>query len=174
MTIWNSIIDRVKTALGRNKQEFANGSRTTSFFGNTAKYADTGNRMDKASQEAIQKDISDGRSIDISSPQSSRYQLSKKDREARGLTKQGAMYTSDDMADMQADSKKEVSVASSAVRRIKYDPKTEKLTIKYTSGNKEYDFPDVPPEVVTEFLDSPSKGKYLAHVIRPGYSTALN
>lgn len=64
----------------------------------------------------------------------------------------------------------DANVDSTAVKEIKYDPKTKELLITYTSGDVEYSFPDVPKEVVEEFMRAPSKGKYLANVIQPRYS----
>lgn len=135
------------------------------------KFNDSGWRKDTDAQEKMQNRIESGKTITLSNPQSSRYQISKEDLKERGLTKQGSYYTADDIADMRVDTTKEVPVASTAVQKVKYNPKTEELKIKYTSGSKEYSFPKVPKEVIEEFLDSPSKGKYLAHIIRPKYST---
>lgn len=128
-------------------------------------------RKDEESQAKMQDRLESNKSITLNNPQSSRYQISKDDLKERGLTKQGSYYTSDDIADMKVDVTKEVPVSSTAIRKLKYNPKTEKLSVQYTSGNKEYDFPKVPKEVVEEFLDAPSKGKYMAHVVRPNYST---
>lgn len=164
--IWNTILDRVKSSF--NKE--APGNRQTSLFSNTVKYHDTASRKDKSSQESIQNDIDSGKKVSISNPQSSRWQISKEDQKQRGLTKNDTLYTADDIADMQVDAKKETSVASSAIDKINYNPKTGDLDIKYKSGKKEYRFPKVPAEVVKEFLDSPSKGKYLAYIIKPRYS----
>lgn len=134
-------------------------------------FNNSGWRKDEESQSKLQNRIDSGKTITLSNPQSSRYQISKEDLRERGLTKQGSYYTADDIADMRVDTTKEVPVASTAVKKVKYNPKTEELKIKYTSGNKEYSFPKVPKEVIEEFLDSPSKGKYLAHIIRPKYSS---
>ena len=133
-------------------------------------FSNSGWRKDDESQSKIQDRLKLGKTITLSNPQSSRFQISKEDLMKRGLTKQGSYYTSDDIADMKVDTTKEVPVSSTAIRKLKYNPKTEKLSVQYTSGNKEYDFPKVPKEVIEEFLDSPSKGKYMAHIIRPNYS----
>lgn len=156
--MWSSIIDAVKSRLGldnsKNNTKLDNsGNRKHSILTGKVSYNNTGWRKDKASQASLQEDISKGRTVNISAPQSSRYSF-----DSKGI----------------ADDYKETSVDSTAVRTISYNPKNGNLDIQYTSGNKKYRYPNVPPEVVTEFLDSPSKGKYLYYVIRPKYSTTLN
>ena len=163
--VWSSIIDAVKSKLGldnsKNNTKLDNsGNRRQSILTGKVNYNNTGWRKDKASQASLQEDISKGRTVNISAPQSSRYSF-----DSKGIA---------DLASGKktADDYKETSVASTAVKTISYDPKNGNLDIQYTSGNTKYRYPNVPPEVVTEFLDSPSKGKYLYYVIRPEYSTA--
>lgn len=163
--VWSSIIDAVKSRLGldnsKNNTKLDNsGNRKQSILTGKVNYNNTGWRKDKASQASLQEDISKGRTVNVSAPQSSRYSF-----DSKGIA---------DLASGKktADDYKETSVDSTAVKTIDYNPKNGNLDIQYTSGNKKYRFPNVPPEVVTEFLDSPSKGKYLYYVIRPEYSTA--
>lgn len=163
--VWSSIIDAVKSRLGldnsKNNTKLDNsGNRKQSILTGKVNYNNTGWRKDKASQASLQEDISKGRTVNISAPQSSRYSF-----DSKGIA---------DLASGKktADDYKETSVDSTAVKTISYDPKNGNLDIQYTSGDKKYRYPNVPPEVVTEFLDSPSKGKYLYYVIRPEYSTA--
>lgn len=161
--VWSSIIDAVKTRLGldnsKNNEKLDNsGNRTQSILTGKVSYNNTGWRKDKASQASLQEDISKGKTVNISAPQSSRFSF-----DSKGI------------ADLRtgkkdADDFKETAVASTAVRSIGYNPKNGNLDIQYTSGNKKYRYPNVPPEVVTEFLDSPSKGKYLYYEIAPKYS----
>ena len=163
--VWSSIIDAVKTRLGldnsKNNEKLDNsGNRKQSILTGKVSYNNTGWRKDKASQASLQEDISKGKTVNISAPQSSRFSF-----DSKGI------------ADLRtgkkdADDFKETAVSSTAVRSIDYNPKNGNLDIQYTSGSKKYRYPNVPPEVVTEFLDSPSKGKYLYYVIRPKYSTA--
>lgn len=163
--VWSSIIDAVKTRLGldnsKNNTKLDNsGNRKQSILTGEVSYNNTGWRKDKASQASLQEDISKGRTVNISAPQSSRYSF-----DSEGIADLASGKKS-------ADDYKETSVASTAVRTIGYNPKTGNLDIQYTSGGTKYRYPNVPPEVITEFLDSPSKGKYLYYVIRPKYSTA--
>lgn len=161
--VWSSIIDAVKTRLGldnsKNNVKLDNsGNRKQSILTGKVSYNNTGWRKDKASQASLQEDISKGKTVNISAPQSSRFSF-----DSKGI------------ADLRtgkkdADDFKETAVSSTAVRSIGYNPKTGNLDIQYTSGSKKYRYPNVPPEVVTEFLDSPSKGKYLYHEIAPKYS----
>ena len=163
--IWSSIINDVKSRLGLDNSENNtklnnSGNRKQSILTGEVSYNNTGWRKDKASQASLQEDISKGRAINVSAPQSSRFS-----------------FDSEGIADLRtgkkdADDFKETSVSSTAVRSIDYNPKNGNLDIQYTSGSKKYRYPNVPPEVVTEFLDSPSKGKYLYYEIAPKYSTA--
>ena len=169
--MWSSIIDAVKSRLGLDNSENNtkldnSGNRKQSILTGKVNYNNTGWRKDKASQASLQEDISKGRTVNITAPQSSRYSFDSK-----------SVVDSKGVADLvsgkkDADDFKETSVDSTAVETIGYNPKNGNLDIQYTSGNKKYRYPNVPPEVVTEFLDSPSKGKYLYYVIRPKYSTA--
>ena len=161
--VWSSIIDAVKTRLGldnsKNNTKLDNsGNRKQSILTGKVSYNNTGWRKDKASQASLQEDISKGKTVNISAPQSSRFSF-----DSKGI------------ADLRtgkkdADDFKETAVSSTAVRSIGYNPKNSNLDIQYTSGSKKYRYPNVPPEVVTEFLDSPSKGKYLYYEIAPKYS----
>lgn len=156
--MWSSIIDSVKSRLGLDNSENNtkldnSGNRKQSILTGEVNYNNTGWRKDKASQASLQEDISKGRTVNISAPQSSRFP--------------GFREFPED-----ADDFKETAVSSTAVRTIGYNPKNGNLDIQYTSGSKKYRYPNVPPEVVTEFLDSPSKGKYLYYEIAPKYSTA--
>ena len=172
--MWSSIIDTVKSRLGLDNSENNtkldnSGNRKQSILTGKVNYNNTGWRKDKASQASLQEDISKGRTVNITAPQSSRYSFDDSE----------GVFDSKGVADLvsgkkDADDFKETSVDSTAVETIGYNPKNGNLDIQYTSGNKKYRYPNVPPEVVTEFLDSPSKGKYLYYVIRPEYSTTLN
>ena len=161
--MWSSIINAVKSRLGlddsKNIKKLNNsGNRKRSILTGKVNYNNTGWRKDKTSQASLQEDISKGRKVNITAPQSSRYSF-----DSKGIADLvSGKKTADDY--------EETAVSSTAVRTIGYNPKNGNLDIQYTSGNKKYRYPDVPPEVVTEFLDSPSKGKYLYYVIRPEYS----
>ena len=132
-------------------------------------YSNTAWRQDKSSQKKLQNRLSKDKSITVTNPQSSRWQISEQDFESTEAPEN--KFDSNQIADMQVHTVKEVPIASTAVKRIHYDPNSEELKVQYTSGSTEYSFPKVPEEVITEFLDSPSKGKYMAYVIRPNYST---
>lgn len=162
--VWSSIIDAVKSRLGLDNSESNtkldnSGNRKQSILTGAVNYNNTGWRQDKDSQASLQEDISKGKTVNISAPQSSRYSFDSKGiADLRMGTKNADDFT-------------ETSIASTAVKTAGYNPKNGNLDIQYTSGNKKYRYPNVPPEVITEFLDSPSKGKYLYYVIKPKYST---
>lgn len=56
-------------------------------------------------------------------------------------------------------------VDSSAVESFRYDPAKKNLTIQFTSGPKEYLYPEVPQNVVNGLYAAPSKGIYVDRVI---------
>lgn len=64
----------------------------------------------------------------------------------------------------------DTSVSSTAIDRIKYDPDTEGLNVKFTSGNKSYFYPAVPLELIQAFLKASSKGKFFMANIHDQYS----
>lgn len=65
---------------------------------------------------------------------------------------------------------KQISIPSTAIKTIKYNPKSELLSVRFTSGSKTYDYPAVPVEVIQAFLKSPSKGQYFMANIHDQYS----
>ena len=64
----------------------------------------------------------------------------------------------------------DTSVSSTAIDRIKYDPDTEGLNVKFTSGSKSYFYPAVPLELIQAFLKASSKGKFFMSNIHDQYS----
>ena len=65
---------------------------------------------------------------------------------------------------------KQISIPSTAINNIKYDPKTELLRVKFSSGNKTYDYPAVPLELVQALMKAPSKGEFFMANIHDQYS----
>lgn len=122
-------------------------------------------RQDKKAQEAFRKAIGKNKVVEVSKVQSSRYKYDGDDTiyDPNEIAKMDDGDISKEVQEVQAD--------STAVDSIRYDPETRVLTIKYQGGDTLYDFPNVPPSVVTEFMEAPSKGRYLAHYIMPNYST---
>ena len=64
----------------------------------------------------------------------------------------------------------DTSVSSTAIDKIKYDPDTEGLNVKFTSGSKSYFYPAVPLELVQALLKASSKGKFFMANIHDQYS----
>lgn len=65
------------------------------------------------------------------------------------------------------------SVASTAIRDIKYDPEDEIASVQFTSGDKYYDYAVTPSEL-KQMITAPSKGRHLNFVWKennrlPGY-----
>lgn len=65
---------------------------------------------------------------------------------------------------------KQVSMPSTAIKNIKYTPKTEGLKVKFQGGKKEYFYPAVPMELVQRWLKAPSKGEFFMKNIHDQYS----
>lgn len=65
---------------------------------------------------------------------------------------------------------KQVSIDSTAIANIDYDPKTELLKVKFQGGDKVYDYPAVPMELVQALLKAPSKGEFFMANIHDQYS----
>lgn len=65
---------------------------------------------------------------------------------------------------------KQISIPSTAIKNIQYDPKTELLRVKFSSGNKTYDYPAVPLELVQALMKAPSKGEFFMANIHDQYS----
>lgn len=60
----------------------------------------------------------------------------------------------------------EVEIPSTAIKDVRYNPKTRVCYVKYTSGNKWYRFINMSPQQFKAFMDSSSKGRYVQFVMR--------
>ncbi len=137
----------------------------SSFIRNlTKKTLEGGYRKDFTKQSTIQQAVDKGRIVKVENLKSSRW----------GKTNSSGDLYDSSHSGMDYSKLKEQEVASTAVEDVIYDPKTEELKVKYRNGSTYYSFPGVPEETFTEFMDAPSKGKYLAYVIMPKYSRSLN
>ena len=56
-------------------------------------------------------------------------------------------------------------VDSTAIRDIEYDPVNQNAKVRYTTSDRQYDFPMTPDEY-REFLTSPSKGQWMHYNAR--------
>jgi hypothetical protein len=61
-------------------------------------------------------------------------------------------------------------IPSTAIKKLKYDPKTEELFVTFNGSNKKYWYPNVPKEKVEELMEAPSKGEYFLKNIHDQYS----
>jgi hypothetical protein len=55
---------------------------------------------------------------------------------------------------------------SSAVHGADYDPETRTLFLQFASGEKTYEYPNVPEHIFEGLLTADSKGRYYASYIR--------
>jgi lysyl-tRNA synthetase class 2 len=62
-----------------------------------------------------------------------------------------------------------IPVESSVIDAVRCDSRTERLDIRFTSGDV-YRYAEVPPFVVRAFIEAPSKGEYFNTEIRDGYA----
>lgn len=58
-------------------------------------------------------------------------------------------------------------IQSTAIGRMRYNPKSENLYITFRDGDKEYLFPGVEKEKVASMLKAPSKGEFYQEEIKP-------
>lgn len=61
-------------------------------------------------------------------------------------------------------------IPSTAIKKFKYDPKTEELYVTFQGSNKKYWYPRVPKEKIEEMMNAPSKGEYFMNNIHDQYS----
>ena len=61
-------------------------------------------------------------------------------------------------------------IPSTAIKKLKYDPKTEELYVTFQGSNKKYWYPRVPKEKIQEMMKAPSKGEYFMKNIHDQYS----
>ena len=61
-------------------------------------------------------------------------------------------------------------IPSTAIKKLKYDPKTEELYVTFQGSNKKYWYPRVPKEKIEELMQAPSKGEYFLKNIHDQYS----
>lgn len=61
-------------------------------------------------------------------------------------------------------------IPSTAIKKLKYDPKTQELFVTFQGSNKKYWYPRVPKEKIEEMMQAPSKGEYFMQNIHDQYS----
>lgn len=88
--------------------------------------------------------------------------------ESRRYLNKDGQYTIDEDEDSRVE---DMSVKSTAVQGYTYNPKTQTLSVQFVNGNKSYDYPNVPRDVVEDFGHAPSKGRFVHDVLKPEYST---
>ena len=66
--------------------------------------------------------------------------------------------------------KKQISIPSTAISKINYDPDTEGLTVQFQGENKKYFYPGVPLELVQSLMKAPSKGEFFMANIHDQYT----
>ena len=130
-----------------------------------------GKRDDTGWEKVLRK----GGKISITAPQSNRYWIKDDDSSYYSTDQlEKADYdtgiTTDKLGGATGQSET-ARVDSTAIDLISYDTTTKILGIKYKGGGKEYLFPNVPVEEFEALMKAPSKGKYVAFVIIPKYST---
>lgn len=61
-------------------------------------------------------------------------------------------------------------IPSTAIKKMKYDPRTKELWVTFQGSNKKYWYPRVPKEKIEEMMAAPSKGEYFLNNIHDQYS----
>lgn len=71
-------------------------------------------------------------------------------------------------------------IPSTAIKNVKYDPKTQELWVTFQGSSKKYWYPRVPKEKVEEMMQAPSKGEYFiknihdVYTVNPGHKPSNN
>ena len=89
----------------------------------------------------------------------------RKSEEAAVKQEKGINDTNEDLYN-----KKQISIPSTALSSINYDPDTEGLTVKFQGNSKSYFYPGVPLELVQALLKAPSKGEFFLANIHDQYT----
>ena len=179
MAAFQNILDAFSGNKREQKKEEKRLQDATSEFPIMKKYYQKLNRAEKRLQTG------EG-GINFSAPKSERFvidndlgQQAETKRKGDRIVKTGGwtnLFTKQDLNEtgMRTNSKGVTSayVPSTAISRIRYNPKTKNLYIKFTSGNKEYLYPNVPEKEVQKYLVADSKGRYNYHKIRPKYAVS--
>lgn len=58
---------------------------------------------------------------------------------------------------------------SSAIRRVTYNPKTQKMNVKFVGTGKQYTYVGVPEDVYDDFIDASSAGQFFNDNIKDDY-----
>ncbi|WP_245465094.1 MULTISPECIES: KTSC domain-containing protein [unclassified Mesorhizobium] len=58
------------------------------------------------------------------------------------------------------------TMPSTSIRKFEYDPETRVLSVWFVASGRQYDFLDVPPEIVADFKSAFAKGRYFNDRIR--------
>jgi hypothetical protein len=61
-------------------------------------------------------------------------------------------------------------IPSTAIKKMKYDPRTKELWVTFQGSNKKYWYPRVPKEKIEEMMAAPSKGEYFLNNIHDQHS----
>lgn len=179
MAVFQNILNALSDNKREQKKEEKRLQDATKDYPILKKYYEKVNRAEKKLQEG-------GGGINFSSPKSERFifdndlgQQAETKRKGDRIVKTGGwtnLFTKQDLneAGFRTNSKGVTSayVPSTAIKRIRYNPKTKNLYIKFTSGDKEYLYPNVPEKEVQKYLVADSKGRYNYHKIRPKYAVS--
>ncbi len=119
------------------------------------------------------KKLNSNKQFDLKNLYSERYILDKDIGQPTDTRPEGwtGLYTRSQMGKAGM-SPKEMNVSSAdihstAIARMRYNPKSENLYITFTSGDKEYLYPRVDKETVLKMSKAPSKGEYFQENITP-------
>lgn len=125
-----------------------------------------------ANLDKQERKLSDGKMIDTDNLMSERFYfkdegIGKRSYGVKGHGVETAgwenLFTHKQMEDagekMGGDDVGVADIPSTAISRVRYNPKTKNLYVTFTSGDKEYLFPNVPQDEVRKFLNASSKGR---------------
>lgn len=106
----------------------------------------------------VASDVVKGKTVKVTAPTSERYINSSGGK---------SPYTKGEYSiDKDDNKRKEVNIQSTAVEKASYDPSTGIAAVKFTGGDKWYDY-QMTPQDFEEFMKSPSKGRHIHYVMTP-------
>ena len=107
----------------------------------------------------IEKKLDKGKDVSVDHLTSKRF--FGKDKDGSYLGKDSTVASLDEYS-----GETEVSVPSTAVEAVKYDPETEVCDVKYRKGRKWYRFERMKPQDFLSFMAATSKGRFLNNIMR--------
>lgn len=107
-------------------------------------------------EEQIEDRVDKGKKVTVNNPTSFRSYFKGND---------GHFISGDYTVGKDSNADKTVGLASTAIKQVEYNPSTEQCFVTYQGGDKKYEF-KMTPEEFKKFMNSSSKGRYCAKIMK--------